>query len=92
MASISASRLGSGSRSGITVSEVFAIDALSGKVGKGGSVNVTFFLVTKSVEEDVFEDFGLAELGPGPSPKSNSVHSSLVLLTLIVGILPSSGF
>ena len=86
MASISASGLGS--LSGITTSVVSAIDALSGKVGKGGSVNVTFFLVV----EDVFEDCGLAELGPGPSPKSNSVHSSLVLLTLIVGILPSSGF
>ena len=90
MASISASVFSS--LSGIKVSVEFAIDALSGKVGKGGSVNVTFFLVTKSVEEDVFEDCGLAELGPGPSPKSNSVHSSLVLLTLIVGILPSSGF
>ena len=90
MSSISASGLGS--LSGITTSVVSAIDALSGKVGKGGSVNVTFFRVTKSVIEDVFEDFGLAELGPGPSPKSNSVHSSLVLLTLIVGILPSSGF
>ena len=90
MASISASGLGS--LSGITASVVSAIDALSGKVGKGGSVNVTFFLVSKSVVEDVFEDCGLAELGPGPSPKSNSVHSSLVLLTLIVGILPSSGF
>ena len=88
MASISASGLGS--LSGITASVVSAIDALSGKVGKGGSVNVTFFLVTKSIVEDVFEDCGLA--GPEPSPKSNSVHSSLVLLTLIVGILPSSGF
>ena len=90
MAFISASGLGS--ISGITALVASAIDALSGKVGKGGSVNVTFFLVTKSGVEDVFEDCGLAELGPGPSPKSNSVHSSLVLLTLIVGILPSSGF
>ena len=87
MSSISASGLGS--LSGITTSVVSAIDALSGKVGKGGSVNVTFFLVTKSIVEDVFEDCGLA--GPGPSPKSNSVHSSLVLLTLIVGLLSSSG-
>ena len=90
MSSISASGLGS--LLGITASVVSAIDALPGKVGKGGSVNVTLFLVTKSVIEDVFEDCGLAELGPGPSPKSNSVHSSLVLLTLIVGILPLSGF